>query len=61
VEPKAWTETIVVTAENLSPGCWGGAIWPLDEEQRWLIAEAPRAAREDADSVLSSDENRVEG
>ncbi|HLH70022.1 MAG TPA: hypothetical protein VKY90_13610 [Candidatus Dormibacteraeota bacterium] len=62
VEPEAWAGTIVVTtAEDLSPGRWCGAIWPLDDEQRWLIVEAHRAARGDPDSVLFSDEDRVEG
>jgi hypothetical protein len=46
----------VITAENLSPGRWCGAIWPLDNERRWLIVEAHRTDRGDPDSVFSSDE-----
>ncbi len=48
-----WSGPIVITAtEDLAPGEWCGAVWPLDEEQRWLIQEAFRAANADSGSML---------
>jgi hypothetical protein len=58
VEPgDSWAGPIVLTqTEDLSHDLWCGFIWPLDEEQEWLIREAWRAARADDYSSLYSED-----
>jgi hypothetical protein len=52
-DEERWAGTIVITAaEDLVEDEWCGAIWPLDEEQRWIIAEAHRAARGEPCSMV---------
>jgi hypothetical protein len=56
-EALPWAGPIVITqSEDLRPPPWCGFIWPLDEEQRWLIAEAYRAALGDSTSMLYTDD-----
>jgi hypothetical protein len=43
---------VITAAEDLVEGEWCGAIWPLDEEQCWLIADAHRATYGDSSSML---------
>jgi hypothetical protein len=56
-----WAGPIVITqTEHLGHDRWCGFIWPLDEEQEWLIREAWRAATGDDSSSLYTDDLDVD-
>jgi hypothetical protein len=56
-----WGGTIVITgAEDHGHDRWCGFIWPLAEEQEWLIREAWRAASGDDMSTLYTDDLDVD-
>jgi hypothetical protein len=59
-EPQ-WAGAIVITTtEDQRPGERCGVIWPLDNDQLWLIREAYRAALGDTDSMLYLDDDVIE-
>jgi hypothetical protein len=62
VEPDdKWAGPIVITeTEDLGHGRWCGFIWPLDEEQEWLIREAWLAASGDDSSSFYTDDLDVD-
>src|SRR5438105_1366461 len=40
-EDQEWAGTIVITGqEDRGDDRWAGFVWPLDEEQKWLIEQA---------------------
>ena len=58
---REWGGTIVITSiEDRGDDRWCGFIWPLDEEEEWLITQAHLAAIGDDSSVLYIDDLEID-
>jgi hypothetical protein len=60
-DDRPWAGPIVITSiEDRGRDRWCGFIWPLDDDQEWLIREAWRAATGDDLSLLYTDDLDVD-
>jgi hypothetical protein len=51
---------VITSIEDLGQDRWCGFIWPLDDDQEWLIREAWRAASGDDLGLLYTDDLDVD-